>query len=352
MDDLNRMLAETLHDAADDAPSGSGLLGGVHERSRRYRRRRLVTVTAVSAAAAVVVAGIPVVTMLVTRPQPVMPPVASPPAATAAPSAPARSSAPAASNRPSVAPPSSAHSSSTANAVTLSAGWTAPVFPYTLPATDGMSAPVASIDDGNLIAFFEATENRHHADVTITVSGHEPVFTTEASETPITVRGHAATLRTVDVAPAKQLTVYWKESPSRWIRLATDDTYTPAQVVALADAMTGGAVAVLPPFDLGLSPDGLRSDTVTASRMIFTRPGGGEFATVLRKRQQLTGVNQKVGGHDAVLTRRNDQVTLAVDVPGWNATLQITVGGGLTVSDADLLRYAAGVRILNRSDPE
>ncbi|GID63820.1 hypothetical protein Acy02nite_17010 [Actinoplanes cyaneus] len=355
MDDLNRMLAETLHDAAGAAPSEAGLLGSVHDRSRRYRRRRLVTVTAVSAAAAVVVAGIPVVTMLATRPRPDLPPAASRPAVTATPSGPAASPSPAASsrppNRPSSAPPS-AHTSSTAGAVTLSKGWTAPVFPYTLPATDGLSAPVASMDDGDPVAFFEATETRHHADVTVTVSASEPVFTTTAARTPEQVRGHAGTLRTVDVAPAKQLILYWKESSGRWIQVATDDTYTPDQVVALAESMTAAAVAVAPPFDLELSPGGLATTTVTASRMVFRSPAGGEFSTVLRKRQQLAGVNRKVGGRDAVLTRRPGQVTLSVDVPDWDATLQITVGGGLTVSDTDLLRYAEGVHVLNRSDPE
>ncbi|BEL06210.1 hypothetical protein Q0Z83_044010 [Actinoplanes sichuanensis] len=352
MDDLNRMLAESMHDAAGHAPSDAGLLDAVHGRSRRYRRRRLVTVTATAAAAVVVAAGIPVLVRLTGRPEPVLPPAASVPAGPVPPSGPIRSSA------PSGTPPTPASSAPTSNGtsatgtVKLTSGWTAPVFPYTLPASDGLRAPVASVTGGNVSAFFEATEDEHHADVTITVSTLAPAFTTAATETTEQVRGHVGTLRTVDVSPARQLTLYWQESPSRWIQLATDDTYTPEQVVALADAMTGSSIAVLPPFDLDLSPSGLRTDTVTASRMIFTAPGGGEFRTVLRKRRQLTGVNQKVAGHDAVLTRRTGRVTLSVDVPDWNATLQITVGDGLTINDDDLLRYAAGVHVLNRSDPE
>jgi hypothetical protein len=230
------------------------------------------------------------------------------------------------------------------------------VFPYTLPVTDGMRAPVASMSDGFPSAFFEAIDEQDHADVTITVSDRKPAFTTAASETTTTVRGHAGTLRTVDVSPAKQLTLYWKESASRWIRLVTDDTYSPEQVVALADSLTGAAVAVQPPFDLGLSPAGLVTDAVTASRMVFrspqAAPGAGGFATVLRKRQQLTGINQKINGYDAVLSRRTAEVTLSIDVTDWDATLVITVNSGLTIGDADLIRYAEGVRILNRSDPE
>jgi hypothetical protein len=327
MDDLNRILAETMHDAAGHAPSGAGLLGNVHGRSRRYRRRRFVAAAVVSTAAAVVVAGIPIVTVYAGRPDPAAPPIASVPA-----------------------PPT------TPGAVTLTAGWQAPAFPYTLPATDGMSAPVASMKEGTLTAFFEATEQQHHADVTITVSEREPAFTTSAGETTEQVRGHAGTLRTVDVTPARQLTLSWQESSSRWIQLATDDTYTPDQVVALANSITAASLAVLPPFDLGLSPAGLVPDTVSASRMTFrparTAPGAGGFSTVLRKRQQLTGINKKVNGHDAVLTRRAGEVTLSVDVTDWDATLQITVGNGLTIGDADLIRYAAGVRVLNRSNPE
>ncbi|MFF5075559.1 hypothetical protein ACFY36_00785 [Actinoplanes sp. NPDC000266] len=86
--------------------------------------------------------------------------------------------------------------------------------------------------------------------------------------------------------------------------------------------------------------------------MIFRSPGAGVASTVLRIRQQLTGVNEKVNGQDAVLTRRAGQATLSVDLTAWNATLQVTVGGGGTMSDADLLRYAAGVHVLSRSDPE
>ncbi|MEV0900687.1 hypothetical protein [Actinoplanes sp. NPDC049802] len=360
MDDLNRMIAESMHDAAGDAPSDAGLLSTVHERSRRYRRRRLVTVTATAAAVAVTVAGIPFLTRFAGRPEPAVPPAASAPAPPVTPSSPVpgpSSASPAGSTpsrRTSSAP--AAGKSTGLTTVNLISGWTAPVFPYTLPATDGMSAPVASMSDGAVTAFFEATELRDHADVTITVTTTRPAFTTSAKETPFEVRGHAGTLRTVDVSPAKQLTLHWKESPGRWIQLATDDTYTPEQVVALADSLTGASIPVQPPFDLDLSPHGLVADTVTASRMVFrspsAAPGAGGFSTVLRKRQRLIAADRKVGRYDAALNRTEDEVTLSIDVTDWDATLQITVGNGLTVSITDLIRYAEGVHILNRSNPE
>jgi hypothetical protein len=72
---------------------------------------------------------------------------------------------------------------------------------------------------------------------------------------------------------------------------------------------------------------------------------------VLHRHRTLTGPNQTVGGYRAKLTRTGRGVSLDVDVTDWNATIEVTVAGGLTLSDADVLRFAAGVHILNRSDP-
>jgi hypothetical protein len=322
MDDLDRLLAETMRDAAGDAPSADGLLSEVRRRSDRVRRQRIGT--GLSAMAAVLAVSVPAAVVLATRTPD--------------------------------APSASAPSSPGSVAVRLVAGYTPPTFPYALRATGGMKAPVASMEGGDLIAFFEATELSRHADTTVTVSSREPSFTGAATETPVRVRGHPGTLRTVDVRPAKQLTVYWPEAPGRWIQLATDDTYTAQEVIGLADAMSAAPTAVLPPFRLDLSPAGLVTDTVTPSRMIFRTPGpasdAGELKAVLRKRRQLGGTNETIGGYAALLTRHDDGVTLAVDVTDWDATLEVTVGAGLTISDADLVRFAAGVHILNRSDPE
>lgn len=355
MDDLDRLLAETMRDAAGRAPSEDGLLSTVHRRSGRLRRQRIATV--LSAAAAVLAVSIPTVVVLATRSPAPGPAPAAVPAVPAPPSAsPSRSpSAPAsASVSPTLSSVPPAHSSSAPGVVRLVAGWKAPRFPYALAPADGMKAPVASMEDGDLIGFFEATELEHHADTTITVSSREPAST--GAGTAMTVRGHAGTLHTVDVQPAKQLTLTWRESAGRWIRLATDDTYTPQQVVALADGMTAASVAVLPPFDLGLSPAGFATDTVTESTMSFrtsaTAPKSETFTTVLRERRQLTGPTVQAGRYRASLTHGAGGVTLDVDVTDWNATLEVTVGSALTISDADLLRFAAAVHILNRSNPQ
>ncbi|GLW29418.1 hypothetical protein [Actinoplanes regularis] len=303
-DELDRLLTESLHDAAECAPSAAGLLAAVHSRSRRYRRRRVV------AAAVSLVAAIAAGNLIVGRPDPAIPTSA------------------------------------------LMSGWAAPIFPYTLPATDGMRAPVASMTAGEVSAFFEATELRDHADVTVTVSATAPASATGS----LRVRGHPATLRTVDVEPAKRLSLYWQEAAGQWIELETDDTYTPAQVVALAGSLKPAVIPVLPPFELGLIPVGLVTDTVSASRMTFRAPsappGTAGLSTVLRRKQQLKGINKTIDGYDAVLARAGANVTLSIDVPDWNATLVITVGNGFTMSDDDLIRYASAIQVLNRSDPE
>ncbi|GAB7046366.1 hypothetical protein [Catenuloplanes indicus] len=354
MDELDRLLAETMHDAAGRAPSDDGLLRGVHTRSRVLRRRRMIT-TSVSAVVAVVAVGVPVAAVLTTRPEPVVPPAATapavPPSPTAAASAsPSPPAAPPSSGPPSPSAPPPESEAPAGTAVTLAEGWTAPVFPYTLPPADDRRTPVATMSGGDLIGFFETTDPAHEADITVTVSGVRPSFGTPGTETARQVRGRAGTLRTVDVQPARQLTLYWQESPGRWISLTTDDTYTPDQVVEWAGALSEASIAVQPPFRLGVSPAGLTTTTVTKSRMIFTGPG--DVSLILRKRQQLTGTNQTINGYAAALTRDDAGARLTIDVDDWDATLEITVTGGLTITDADLLRLGTGVQLLTRSNPE
>jgi hypothetical protein len=342
MDDLDRLLAETMRDAAERAPGDGGLLATVHRRSgRRNRQRIAVTLSAVAAALAV---GVPAVVALATRTLSSGPLPATSAGRTAE-----------TGTRPGTSAGRTARTglpgTSPGAVVRLADGWTAPLFPYTLPASAGLRAPVASMDGGDLVGFFEAVEQLHHADTTVTVSATEPSFTGPATETAVQVRGHAGTLRTVDVRPAKRLTLVWHESAARWITLATDDTYRKQQVVGLADALTPAEVPVLPPFDLDLTPGGFTTGTVTESTMAFTSPAG-DVTVVLRKHRPLTAADRTVGPYPAALTRDGGGATLDVDVTDWDATLEVTVGPGLSMSDSDLLRFADGVHILDRSNPE
>lgn len=312
MDDLEERLARSMHGAALDAPPDANLLSQVHRRSGRYRRRRLAV--QLSGLAAALVVGLPTVAVLVHRSGSVVP----------------------AAPRPAATP------------VQLVPGFPNPVFPYALPPADGMRAPVATLEPGKRIAFFEATDLRRQADTTVTVTSTEPVFTTAATEAPVQVRGRSGRLRTVDAEPAKQYVLYWPEGPDRWLQLATDDTYTREKVVALADSLTSAAIPVLPPFELDHSPAGLTPDTITASTMSFD---DGDFSVVLRRAYPLPSTTGQVAGDDARLTREADGVRLDIAVSNWDAVLQITVRSPLAITDSDLLRFAAGVHILDRSNP-
>ncbi|MBL7253433.1 hypothetical protein [Paractinoplanes lichenicola] len=299
MDDLEQLLARSMHGAATDAPPDTELLSRVHQRSGRYRRRRLAGQLA--GLAAVLAIGIPTATVLTNRPEPSVPLPA-------------------------------------AQGLTLRPGFQDPAFPYALPPAAGLRAPVATLESGTPTAFFEATDVRRQADTTVTVTGAKPSIT---GGTTVQVRGRTGWLRTTDVKPAKQYVLCWQEKAGQWLQLATDDTYTPPQVVALADSLTSAAVPVLPPFTLDWSPAGLSPDTVNASTMSFA---DGAFSVVLRKEYALPSPGRR-------LTRDADGVRLEVAVPDWDAVLDIRVGSALTISDADLQRFAAGVHILNRSNP-
>lgn len=339
MDELDRLLAETMHDAAGHAPADDRLLTGVQRRSRQLHRRRLATALGLSAAAAVLVVAVPFAVVDSLRPDRIAPQPAASPSAT--PSSLPSSSPPSSSSSPSSLP--SSPPSSSADVVRLQSGWNPPTFPYELPAENNRREPVVSLSDGTLSAFFETTDPDNNSDVTVTVSSRKPSFPTAATETPFTVRGHAGTLRTVDEEPAKLLTLFWRESSSRWIQLATDDTYSADEVVKIAESLRDGAVDVQSPFELALSPAGLAVETVSPSRITFDG-----VSIVLRKHQQLNGINRKVNGYNASLTPSS----LAVDITDWDATLQITITAGRTMTPTDLLRLAAGITILNNSNPE
>ncbi|GAA0553767.1 hypothetical protein GCM10010172_40420 [Paractinoplanes ferrugineus] len=302
----SRLLAESLRANADDAPSDDGLLSSVRLRSSRYRRRRIATVLAAAVVTLAVV--VPAALLSAARTDRTGPAPAAP------------------------------------DPQRLVAEFSAPAFPYTLAASAGLRPPVASMRDGDLIAFFEAPEPLHHADTTVTVSARPPA--SAGDPISVRVRGRTGTLTTVDREPARQLSLVWSEA-GRWIRLATDDTYTPQQVVQLAEALVPASIPVLPPFRLDLSPAGLEVSTVTQSRISF-----GALEVILRKRRPLGATDRTVGPYPASLTRGPAGTTLDVDVTDWDATLEIRAASSLGLDDAQLLRFAAGVHILNRSDPE
>jgi hypothetical protein len=350
--DLDGLLRSALHRHAEEAPVAGDLLAAVHQRSRRLARRRRLT----AAGVAVVLATLSV------------PALAAVPRDRAQPAAPAHSLSPAASaDQPSVpasAPPSPASPQPPPADLGVRLqppAYATPVFPFrpTVTPTGGLAAPAVTLAGGELVAYYAANDPVAGADVYVRVGPRKPAFTDPAdhagavTETPQTVRGHPATLRKVAVAPAAQLSLYWPEAPGQWVRVDSDDTLTDAQLVRLADALAAATVPVVTPFRFDLVPAGMVLDTSTRSEMAFRPPGGtGLVDCVLLGPRTLTGPTVRAGGHDAVLHRTGAGVTLTVALEDRGETLVVQVPAQHPISDADLVRFAAGVHVTRDADPQ
>ncbi|GAA2358714.1 hypothetical protein GCM10010170_052680 [Dactylosporangium salmoneum] len=255
---------------------------------------------------------------------------------------------------PPSAPPSTPSAGSAAGSpITLGPpAYTLPAFPFEpgVAPTGGLAAPVVTLDNGRLTAFFEAKDPRNGADVTISVTAEQPVFTGAARETTTRTRNRPATLRTVAVRPAAQLTLYWRESSTQWVRVDTDDTFTTDELVAFADALRPAAVPVPMPFRLELAPVGMPLSTVSKSAVAFRGPSGTISCTLTAARS-LDGATLRVGPHRARATRTAAGVTLVVLLEDRGESLVVQVPSPYTISDADLVRFAAGVSPTGNAEP-
>ena len=354
MTDVDGLLRGALRRHAEDAPAATGLLDAVHDRSRRLVRRRRRRTAAVCACALVAVVAALVVAVpagggrhasTAHPPSPGATPPASPWSSIAPPTV--------------AAPPPAAPASGDATLRLVPPGAAAPVFPFrpVVTPSGGLADPVVTLTGGELSAYFEAHDGVHGADVTIRVGPRRPAFDEPADragpvrETPQQVRGHVATLRTVTIAPASRLSLYWLEKPGQWVRVDTDDTLTDAEVVRLADALAPAAVPVPTPFRLDLVPAGMDLDTSTPSAMAFRPPGGSAVTCRLLAAQSLTGATVPVGPYRGTLRRVDSGATLTVARTDRDATLVVQVPARYSVTDADLIRFAAGVHVTDSAEP-
>jgi hypothetical protein len=227
-----------------------------------------------------------------------------------------------------------------------------PWHPTTTP-TGGLESPVVTLDAGVLRAHYSAKDPDRGADVTISASPGRPVFgaaTGPVTEVPRTVGGRPATLRTVQVRPAAQLSLYWADADGRWVRVDTDDTLTDAQFVQLAAALAGGGPSVAQPFRFELAPEGMVLDTSSPTTVVF-RPVAGAARVVceLVLPPPSAGTPVTVGPHAGRILRTAEGVTLLVPLTDPAATLRVRVPAEYAVTDADLVRFAAGIRLTDQA---
>jgi hypothetical protein len=347
MADLDRILRNSLHDNAERAPQAVNLLGAVHERSGRIarRRRRLTTVAAV--VAVLVSGGLAVPVLRNTGRQDSPPPAARPTDSAAASTEPS-----AAGSATSVPQPSGTTGPPVGTGTQLGftdGAVTPPQFPFRpgfQPVGGGFRTPFVTMENGDVVAFFEAVDGDRGADVTIRVGPRRPTFEgggayTESSER---VRGKTAVLRTTDRPQTDQYTLYWQESATQWIRVDTDDTYTTTQVVEIGESMRPAALPAVLTLVPARLPNGQPVRTTTPSTLAFGTDRAA-LTCVLRKPRTLAGPTIAVGDNRGVLTGS----TLAVALDGY--TLEITVGDGYRVDNAELIRFAAGIRIAEGAEP-
>jgi hypothetical protein len=355
--DVDRLVRESLQRRADEAPGAEWLLAAVHLRSDRLRQRRRTWARSMAVVGVALLAGaVPAAAQLVSpAPRSANPGHGEASASrwSATPSAPAASASPAnpdtTTTQLRLAPPA----------------YSTPAFPFRpdlatgLP-KGGLRTPVITLDGGALQGFFEAKDGVRGADVTIVVTAQRPTFGAAAgpvSEAGRQVRGHPGILRTVAVSPAAQLNLYWQESATQWVQVRTDDTFTEAEVVQFANALVAAAL----PLDLGLrldlAPVGLVLDSASLSTVAL-RPGdvpagsgaAGAIVCTLYDTRPLSGTAVSVGAYRGAITRTASGVSLAVNIDDRGVTLLVQVPARYAISDADLIRFAAGVRLTDRAE--
>lgn len=357
MDDVDRILRSSLREHAELTPAPVNLLGAVRERSRRQARRRHLAVGGGAAAAVLAVTAAAAMLPLwrggqptpPAGPGPVVPSVAASTNPSGVPSGPPATSPPAGQ-------PTATGSGPTSHGTALRLGapaYTLPAFPWRPGFTPigGLDEPRVTLERGRIVAFYAARDPERGADVTVRIGPVRPAFGSAAgpvTESSMRARGRAATLRTVHVSPAAQLSLYWREATGRWVQVDTDDTLTGDEVVRFADELRAASLPVRAPFELDLAPVGMVPYTITPNTVAF-RPASGptdQVTCVLTEgAQRQTGRAVRVGGRRAGLTHTSSAAVLAVALDDRGETLTVTVPARYQVSDADLIRFAEGIGI-------
>jgi hypothetical protein len=347
--DVDMLLRDTLRDRAQAAPAGAGLLRQVRTRSRLLRCRRRAGVAGAGVAAVVLAAGTaPLLSNLTNAGGPGVVPGAS-----------ATGPAGGTARTPSASPTGPAPALA---AVLAPATVTLPVFPFE-PGSDavpGLGPARAMVFAGNVYLSHPSTgSDGPSLDVHLGVdpapdpTGQDGI---SVQNTTVRVRGVEGTLRTVTKETYTSRTLSWGDaggaggSGAMWIRA---DGVAPDRMIAYADALRPGTVEITAPFTFDLLPQGLVLDDIGPTDMVFRlagQPAGEDWTHKLAVLLNADGGAEaatwplRVGGRPAQIVPQDGGRSLMVLQESGNI-LVVQVPTNLTISDGDLLRLAAGIRV-------
>ena len=186
--------------------------------------------------------------------------------------------------------------------------------------------------------------------VTVSVGAAEPKVSVSAAQT-FQVRG-----RTVRYVPRQssgddEWLLWWPERAGQWVTVRGAEAISVNHLLAYVAGVTRGSAPVVQPFTFRHVPANLTVDNVVPSMVTFrpvdVPPGAGtefKLTVLLDERLAATpGRTVQVGQLRGVLRRERDYTILSVQQPDQRA-VTIQVPPNITVTEPDLLRFAAGIR--------
>jgi hypothetical protein len=342
LDDLDREVRESLVANSEHAPDGSGTLDAVRARSRRLRMRHRAGAAGVAAVVAVAAAiGTP---YLLTAARHTGRAPATVGAHNGTTATIAATSPPAAPSHPTRVP--------------LGAPTFTPVvFPMNPTFTPaGLPAPTEGKTVGEIRLVYTATTGNKGLMAAVDVNKPGVDFA-PATHKPTTVSGHPATIYTGTSSGVSQVEVVWRLH-GKWVWVLGSDLSS-AQVQHYANGLADSPRTPGPlPFRLALVPHGYQ----VAFQEIHGELSPTQFVVLLSAPGQLNnqttddavgvvsaGTGTKATGDSITVGRysgkinhdSNGQVTVYVLRPGFKYSVHEPENGPL--SDADLIRFAAGV---------
>ncbi|HEX6684424.1 MAG TPA: hypothetical protein VF062_16600 [Candidatus Limnocylindrales bacterium] len=243
-------------------------------------------------------------------------------------------------------------------------------FPFTPQrALAGSASPVLILSAGKLTLTYDGTDA---ADATVTVGGTPPqaggtppqvggtppqvAGTPPQAGTPVavSVRGHAGShslLRPPSSPPLRVLS--WQERPDMWVEIRAPQSETLEDLTAYALALRAESMTQPLPFEFDLVPAALTMDNANPSAVTFAPPGvpaidgfTDRVAVMLEVagKVPVNGRPVAVQGRDGWLSETDGATMLRVDNRDGRV-LTIQVDHDIHLSEADLLRFAAGVHV-------